>query len=119
MRHLLGQILSDRYRQTKTSIQAWLVDRPYVKYFATGIVVVGFVLFAGERDVFAYYKLLSREQELRDELEVLRPAYEADSLSMEEFLRNPNNIEHIAREQYLMKLPGEEIFLVPRTPSKK
>ncbi|MCC8187391.1 MAG: septum formation initiator family protein [Bacteroides sp.] len=50
-------------------------------------------------------------QQLRKEIERYRSEYEESTRMLQELTTNPEAIERIAREKYLMKKPNEDIFV--------
>lgn len=97
-----------------THIPTFLKNK-YLISFAAFCVVI---LFLDKNDVFTQ---LERRKELR-ELNQSK-AYYTDQIATEkkelEALRtNPAILEKYAREKYLMKKDGEEIFLVSENPDK-
>ena len=46
-----------------------------------------------------------------DEIEKYRADYEENTKSLNEISTNPDAIEQIAREKYLMKKPNEDIYV--------
>jgi cell division protein FtsB len=84
-------------------------------YFLTGTAfVVWMVLFDGN-DVSKQYDMYRKWQELRNEKEYYESSIEAVKHDRAELLSSPALLEKFAREKYLMKRPGEDVFvLVPK-----
>lgn len=85
---------------------------PALRYLLTGIPVIIFTLVVGDNNFFRYLRNNERKAYIQEEYNRYLPQYEADSARLSEIRDNPEHIEHIAREQYYMHLPGEEIFLL-------
>ena len=48
---------------------------------------------------------------LKSEIARYRKQYEEDTRKLKELMNNPEALEKIAREKYLMKKPNEDIFI--------
>ena len=83
-------------------------------YFLTGSAfVVWMVLFDGN-DVSKQYDMYRKWQELKSEKEYYESSIKAVQHDRAELLSSPALLEKFAREKYLMKRPGEDVFvLVP------
>ncbi|RZK19041.1 MAG: septum formation initiator family protein [Hymenobacter sp.] len=88
-------------------------------YFLTGTAfVVWMVLFDGN-DVSKQYDMYRKWQELRAEKEYYESSIKAVQHDRAELLSSPALLEKFAREKYLMKRPGEDVFvLVPKEEEK-
>ena len=53
-----------------------------------------------------------RKAFIQEEYNRYLPQYEADSARLSDIRDNREHIERIAREQYYMDLPGEEVFVL-------
>ena len=53
----------------------------------------------------------ARVKELKEEIEKYRTDYEENTKRLNEISTNPDAIEQIAREKYLMKKPNEDIYV--------
>ena len=80
------------------------VDRRFrwAKYVLVAVLASS-SLFFGEYTVIDYFKLQRRGQVLQGEI---------DKLTLRELRHLGRGTEGIAREKYLMKSPGEQIFLI-------
>lgn len=87
----------------------------YLISFAAFCVVI---LFLDKNDVFTQ---LERRKELRD-LKQSKNYYTtqlaAEQKELEALRTNPATLEKYAREKYLMKKDGEELFLISENPDK-
>lgn len=75
------------------------------------------------RCICCYHWLSGREQlirrfgyereisQLKEEIEKYRTDYEENTKRLNEISTNPDAIEQIAREKYLMKKPNEDIYV--------
>ena len=86
------------------------------KYFIASVAFLTVVLFLDKNDFFTR---LDRNKELR-ELEKSKQYYStqiaAERKELEALKTNPATLEKYAREKYLMKRDGEELFIVPEKP---
>ena len=81
------------------------------KYLITGIVFLIWISFFDHYNFLFHYELSQQKKELKNELGRLKKETEKNKI----FLRNMNNIEFMekyAREHYLMKKKGEDIFML-------
>lgn len=89
-------------------IYPWLKN----KYILTlGIFLLWMLLFDSSNwvDVYREHK---RIKKLKQEQEYYLDKIEADRNWLQELQTNNENLEKFAREQYLMKKPDEEIFVI-------
>lgn len=93
-------------------IPSWLKS----KYFIAFAAFLAFMLFLGRNDVFTQ---LSRRKELKS-LEQSKEHYtrliNSERKELEGLEKNPATLEKAAREKYLMKKDGEEIFIISEKP---
>ena len=75
------------------------------KYWIT---VVAFGVIIGLLDRIGYAREISR---LQGEIDKYRAEYEENTERLNELSTNPEAIEQIAREKYLMKKPNEDIYV--------
>jgi cell division protein FtsB len=94
-----------------THISAWLIS----KYFIAIAAFLVVMLFLGN-DLFTQ---LDRRKELRD-LEQSKQHYtnliNAERKELQALEKNPASLEKVAREKYLMKKDGEELFIISEKP---
>lgn len=94
--------------------QFWKTIWPYAKnkYVLT---LVGFTVWI---TFFSQYSLMERVQlaknlnQLQEELIYYRQQIERDSARLHELTTDDDNLEKFAREQYYMKKPDEDVFVV-------
>ena len=78
------------------------------KYLITIAVIIVFL------DENSLLRRLGYEREisqLKEEIEKYRADYEENTKRLNEISTNPDAIEQIAREKYLMKKPNEDIYV--------
>ncbi len=95
-----------------SSIQTvWDFLRKY-KYFvvlAFFAIVVGFV---DEDSFWDRHKRLQEIDALRNEMRAYQDKYERDTKALEELESNPEAVVRVAREQFYMKYPNEDVYVV-------
>ncbi|WP_455590524.1 FtsB family cell division protein [Bacteroides sp.] len=78
------------------------------------IVVLVFGVIIGFLDENSMIRRIGYAREiirLQDEIEQYRAEYEENTRRLNELTTNPEAIEQIAREKYLMKKPNEDIYV--------
>ena len=78
------------------------------------ITVVAFAVITGFLDENSLFRRLAYEREisqLKEEIEKYRADYEENTKRLNELNSNPDAIEQVAREKYLMKKPNEDIYV--------
>lgn len=78
------------------------------------ITVVAFAVIIGFLDENSLFRRLAYEREisqLKEEIEKYRADYEENNKRLNELNSNPDAIEQVAREKYLMKKPNEDIYV--------
>ncbi len=78
------------------------------------ITVVAFAVIIGFLDENSLFRRLGYEREisqLKEEIEKYRADYEENTKRLNELSTNPDAIEQVAREKYLMKKPNEDIYV--------
>ena len=78
------------------------------------ITVVAFAVIIGFLDENSLFRRLAYEREisqLKEEIEKYRADYEENTKRLNELNSNPDAIEQVAREKYLMKKPNENIYV--------
>ncbi|WP_455107235.1 FtsB family cell division protein [Porphyromonas sp.] len=108
--------LNPSFRERLQRFSALIVTRhrrhPALRYVVVGVVAFIFTFLVGNNSLFNYVKNEQRKAYIQEEYDRYLPQYEADSTRLSEIRDNREHIERIAREQYYMHLPGEEIFLL-------
>ncbi len=78
------------------------------------ITVVAFAVIIGFLDENSLFRRLAYEREisqLKEEIEKYRADYAENTKRLNELNSNPDAIEQVAREKYLMKKPNEDIYV--------
>ena len=78
------------------------------------ITVVAFAVIIGFLDENSLCRRLGYEREisqLKEDIEKYRAEYEENTKRLNELNSNPDAIEQVAREKYLMKKPNEDIYV--------
>ena len=82
------------------------------KYLIALIAFVVIIGFLDTNSVWNRLEIRKVNDSLRQEILVYEEKSRRDSLRLDELRKNPDAIIHVAREQYFMKRPGEDIFIV-------
>ena len=78
------------------------------------VVTIAFIVIIGVLDENSLMRRAMHKYEiaeLKSEIERYTEQFEEDSRRLEELDNNPEAIEKIAREKYLMKRPGEDVYI--------
>ena len=81
------------------------------KYMITVLIFIVVIGFLDENSLIQRVKQRSEISALNSEIEKYRKQYEEDTEKLKELTTNPEALEKIAREKYLMKKPDEDIFV--------
>lgn len=81
------------------------------KYMITVLIFIVVIGFLDENSLIQRVKHRSEISALNSEKEKYRKQYEEDTEKLKELTTNPEALEKIAREKYLMKKPDEDIFV--------
>lgn len=81
------------------------------KYVATLLLFVLWMTFIDNNDFFRHYGLLKRLNEVKREFRDKQDQI-ADTKRQLQELRDKKTLEKFAREQYLFKKNGEEVFVI-------
>ena len=74
---------------------------------AFGVIIV----FLDENSLIQRAKHQEEINTLKEEIVKYRKQFEDDTQKLKELTNNPEALEKIAREKYLMKKPNEDIFI--------
>ena len=86
----------------------------YVRKHKYMITVVGFlviIVFLDDNSLIQRAKQCQEIKALTAEIEKYRKQFEEDTEKLKELNENPDAMEKIAREKYLMKKPNEDVFI--------
>ncbi len=81
------------------------------KYLITVLIFLVVIGFLDENSLIQRIKHRSEISSLNSEIEKYRKQYEGDTEKLKELTTNPEALEKIAREKYLMKKPNEDIYV--------
>ncbi len=81
------------------------------KYLITIVAFLVIIVFLDENSLIQRAQHRQEIQTLTAEIEKYRKQYEEDTKKLKELTTNPEALEKIAREKYLMKKPNEDIFI--------
>ena len=84
------------------------------KFILTGLIFLVWMLLFDSNNLADRIKDLRYLRSLENDRVYYRDKIRTDSLKLRELRTDNENLEKFAREQYLMKKPDEEIFLVIR-----
>jgi cell division protein DivIC len=87
------------------------------KYILTIAIFFAWLLLIDPNNLISRVKDMSDLHNLRKEKEYFEKKVEVDKKKIKELKTDNNNLEKFAREQYLMKKPDEDLFIV-LTPSE-
>ena len=89
---------------------AWTYIRKH-KYLITIVAFLVIIVFLDENSLIQRAKHQQEINTLNSEIEKYRKQFEEDTEKLKELTNNPEAMEKIAREKYLMKKPNEDIFI--------
>ena len=79
------------------------------------MVIIGFVALtfvAGDSNLYKHYMYTKKIHELEKEIRQSRHEIERNKKKLKDFHTNKEGLERFAREEYLMKKPNEDIFII-------
>jgi cell division protein DivIC len=82
------------------------------KYFLTIIIFLVWILLFDSNNLIARYKEIKELHKLRTDREYYIKRIESDSQKLHELKTDDNNLEKFAREQYHMKKPDEDLYII-------
>ena len=88
----------------------WTYIRKH-KYLITIAAFLVIIVFLDENSLIQRAKHQQEINTLNSEIQKYRKQYEEDTEKLKELNNNPEAMEKIAREKYLMKKPNEDIFI--------
>ena len=88
----------------------WTYIRKH-KYLITIAAFLVIIVFLDENSLIQRAKHQQEINTLNSEIKKYRKQYEEDTEKLKELTNNPEAMEKIAREKYLMKKPNEDIFI--------
>ena len=81
------------------------------KYLITIVAFLVMIVFLDENSLIQRAKHKQEISTLNSEIIKYRKQFEEDTRRLKELENNPEALEKIAREMYLMKKPNEDIFI--------
>jgi len=81
------------------------------KYIITLIIFGIIIVFLDENSLIQRARHKDEIKTLKNEISKYRVQFEEDTERLKEITNNPEALEKIAREKYLMKKPDEDIFI--------
>ena len=81
------------------------------KYIITLLAFGVIMVFLDENSLVQRAKHQEEIKTLNEEIAKYRKQFEEDTRKLKELTNNPEALEKIAREKYLMKKPNEDIFI--------
>ena len=96
-------------------IWPWLKN----KYVLTISVFAIWMLFFDQNNVVDRIKMTREIHQLEEDREYYLEQIRKDSARLSELTTNKENLEKYAREQFLMKKPNEDVFIIVEEKDKK
>ncbi|WP_303010313.1 septum formation initiator family protein [uncultured Bacteroides sp.] len=81
------------------------------KYLITIVAFAAIIGFLDENSLLRRFEYEREINQLKQEIDKYRTDYEENTRRLNELSTNPDAIEQIAREKYLMKKPNEDIYV--------
>ena len=81
------------------------------KYLITIVAFAVIIVFLDENSLLRRLGYERVNSQLKEEIEKYQADYEENTKRLNEISTNPDAIEQIAREKYLMKKPNEDIYV--------
>ena len=82
------------------------------KYVIATLVFVALIFFLDEYNLMVTHRVDKQVRELHAEEQALKDAIVADSTANASLRNNLDAIEHYGRENYYMKRPNEDIYVI-------
>jgi cell division protein FtsB len=82
------------------------------KFVIAGVFFLGWMLFFDHNNLFLHLQYRSELNELKQSKQYYKDQIEQTKKDIDLIKTNPLWMEKVAREQYLMKREGEDVFLV-------
>jgi len=100
----------------KKLTKLWLWVLPFLKnkYTLTLIVFLGWILFFDQNNILERTQNLNQLHQFEKDKAYYLDKIKQDSLKLKELRTDKKNLEKFAREQYHMKKPNEDVFLIEK-----
>lgn len=82
------------------------------KYWLVTIIFLVLTLTAGDSNLYKRYQYDEKIRELEKEIKFYQEEIEVNSQKLEDLHNNKDGLERFAREQYYMKKPNEDIYII-------
>lgn len=82
------------------------------KYLITILAFLIIIVFLDENNLIRRFSNKNEIRALNEEIAKYKEMYDEDTKRLNELNSNPEAIEKIAREKYLMKNPNEDIYIL-------
>ncbi|MBR1719527.1 MAG: septum formation initiator family protein [Phocaeicola sp.] len=82
------------------------------KYLITIVVFLVIIVFLDENNLINRFQHKNEIRVMKSDIEEYRKQFNEDTERLKELTDNPEGLEKIAREKYLMKKPNEDIFIL-------
>ena len=82
------------------------------KYLITIVIFLVIIVFLDENNLINRFQHKNEIRLMKEEIEEYRKQFDEDTERLKELTDNPEGLEKIAREKYLMKKPNEDIFIL-------
>ena len=86
------------------------------KYTISGLIFLIWIAFLDKNSIVEKVELRNKISTLEKEQKYYQDKIEDDNRKIKELLSSPDNLEKFAREQYFMKNPNEDIFVITKKP---
>ena len=93
------------------SIATSIRNNRFTKYVVTLAIIILVVGFLDDNSFMNRQERIEEIEKLQYEISVLKKQYEEDTRKLQS-LEEYENVERLAREKYLMKRPGEDVFVI-------
>lgn len=82
------------------------------KYWITVLIFIAIIGFLDENSMMHRISNIRKINKLHESIREYQADYNENTKKLNELTTNPQSIEKVAREKYLMKKPNEDIFVI-------
>lgn len=82
------------------------------KFLIATLIFLLWIIFFDENNVRSILRFQKKNREMKTEIEYYKEKIKKDSMRIIELKSSKENLEKFAREQYYMKSPNEDIFII-------
>jgi cell division protein DivIC len=97
-----------------TKLWFWVLPFLKNKYTLTLIVFLGWILFFDQNNILERTQNLNQLHQFEKDKAYYLDKIKQDSAKLKELRTDKKNLEKFAREQYHMKKPNEDVFLIEK-----